>query len=53
MFVFFWETVPTLAGDMKRIEDLDTTGPDHGADAIRYGCLVQRQARRIDLDMVV
>lgn len=36
---YFWETVPMLARDMKRIEDLDSTGPDHGADAIRYGCL--------------
>lgn len=32
-------TVPMLARDAKRIEDVDTTGPDHGADAIRYGCL--------------
>ncbi len=30
-----------LARDAKRIEDVDTTGPDHGADAIRYGCLRQ------------
>lgn len=51
--VYFWETVPTLAGDMKRVEDLDTTGPDHGADAIRYGCLLQRQAKTIDLEMVI
>lgn len=50
---YFWETVPTLAGDPKRVEDLDTTGPDHGADAVRYGCLLQRQARVIDLEFVV
>ncbi len=36
---YFWQTAPTLARDQKRIEDVDTTGPDHGADAIRYGCL--------------
>lgn len=35
---YFWQTVPTLPRDPKRIEDLDTTGPDHGADAMRYGC---------------
>ena len=28
-----------LARDPKRIEDVDTTGPDHGADATRYACL--------------
>lgn len=33
-----------LARDSKRIEDVDTTGPDHGTDAIRYGCLRQEWA---------
>jgi len=36
---YLWETLPTLARDQKRVEDLDSTGPDHGADAVRYGCL--------------
>jgi hypothetical protein len=36
---YFWSTVPYLARDQKRIEDVDSTGPDHGADAVRYGCL--------------
>jgi len=36
---YFWETVPYLARDQKRVEDLDSTGPDHGADACRYGLL--------------
>jgi len=36
---YFWETVPTLGRDEKRVEDVDTHGPDHGADAVRYGCL--------------
>jgi hypothetical protein len=36
---YFWQTVPTLARDQKRVEDLDSSGPDHGADAIRYGLL--------------
>jgi hypothetical protein len=41
---YFWDTVLMLARDAKRIEDVDTTGPDHGADAIRYGCLRQELA---------
>ena len=36
---YLWETLPTLARDQKRVEDVDSTGPDHGADAVRYGCL--------------
>jgi len=36
---YFWSTVPYLARDQKRIEDLDSSGPDHGADALRYGLL--------------
>ncbi|RVQ65804.1 hypothetical protein EKN06_12825 [Croceicoccus ponticola] len=38
---YFWSTVPYLARDMKRVEDVDSSGPDHGADAVRYGCLRQ------------
>ncbi len=36
---YFWSTVPYLARDEKRVEDLDTTGPDHAADACRYGLM--------------
>jgi hypothetical protein len=36
---FFWATVPYLARDEKRTEDVDTSGPDHAADAARYACL--------------
>jgi hypothetical protein len=36
---YFWSTVPYLARDQKRVEDVDSSGPDHGADAVRYGCL--------------
>lgn len=36
---YFWETVPYLCRDQKRIEDVDSSGPDHSADAVRYGCL--------------
>jgi hypothetical protein len=42
---YFWATVPSLARDQKRIEDVDSSGPDHAADAVRYGCL--RQERRV------
>ena len=46
---YFWSTVPYLARDQKRVEDVDTTGPDHGADACRYGLLAQTWARHIDV----
>ena len=36
---YWWSTVPYLARDEKRIEDVDSSGPDHGADATRYGIL--------------
>lgn len=36
---YFWATVPYLARDQRRVEDVDSSGPDHGADAVRYGCL--------------
>lgn len=42
---YFWQTVPYLARDPKRAEDVDSSGPDHGADAARYGCLYE--ARRM------
>ena len=44
---YFWATVPYLGRDPKRVEDLDSRGPDHGADACRYGCLYQRQVVEI------
>jgi len=36
---YFWETVPFLARDPKKADDVDTRGPDHGADAARYAVL--------------
>jgi hypothetical protein len=39
---YFWETVPYLGRDIKRVEDVDSQGPDHAADAVRYGCLKMR-----------
>jgi hypothetical protein len=40
---YFWATVPYLARDQKRVEDVDSSGPDHSSDAVRYGCLRQRR----------
>ncbi len=44
---YFWGTIPYLARDPRRIEDLDSRGPDHGADACRYGILYQRLKSKI------
>jgi hypothetical protein len=29
------------------VEDLDSRGPDHAADAVRYGCLRERHTMQI------
>lgn len=39
---YFWETVPYLGRDAKRVEDVGSQGADHSADAVRYGCLRRR-----------
>lgn len=49
---YFWETVPYLARDQKRVEDLDSTGPDHAADAVRYGCL-RRSDRAVFVKVLI
>lgn len=36
---YFWATVPYLGRDPRRIEDLDSRGADHAADAARYAVL--------------
>lgn len=33
---YWWETVPYLARDPRKAEDLDSRGADHAADACRY-----------------
>ena len=38
----FWGTVPYLARDQRRVEDVDSSGVDHAADACRYGILFER-----------
>jgi hypothetical protein len=40
---YFWSTVPYLARDPRKADDVDTRGPDHAADSCRYGCLYQKQ----------
>ena len=35
---YFWQTVPYLARDPRKPDDVDSSGPDHGADAARYAC---------------
>jgi hypothetical protein len=32
-------TLPLLQHDKTKLEDLETNGPDHLADALRYGCM--------------
>jgi hypothetical protein len=46
---YFWATVPYLARDQKRVEDVDTTGPDHGADACRYGLQLSMLANDVTI----
>jgi hypothetical protein len=36
---YLWATLPYLARDPRKSDDVDTKGPDHGADALRYGVL--------------
>ncbi len=33
---YFWQTVPSLPRDPRRVEDVDTGAIDHAADACRY-----------------
>jgi len=44
---YFWQTVPYLGRDPKRTEDVDSSGPDHAADAVRYGCLRQKRVASV------
>jgi hypothetical protein len=45
---YFWATVPYIARDKKRVEDADTDGPDHAADAARYAC--RRNRREVTVE---
>jgi hypothetical protein len=46
---YFWATVPYLARDQKRAEDLDSSGADHAADACRYGLLAESLAYDVNV----
>lgn len=39
---YAWETLPALPRDPRDIEDVDSSAPDHAADALRYGVIWQR-----------
>lgn len=45
---YFWSTVPYLARDQRRVEDVDSSGPDHAADAARYACLRRRAMATVE-----
>lgn len=45
---YFWSTVPYLARDQKRVEDVDSSGPDHAADCCRYGLLRMRRTATVE-----
>jgi hypothetical protein len=38
---YFWSTTPYLGRDSRKPDDVDSRGPDHAADACRYGALYQ------------
>jgi hypothetical protein len=44
---YWFQTIPSLPYDLKRVEDLDSSAPDHAADATRYGILGQTIARNV------
>jgi hypothetical protein len=44
---YFWATVPYLARDERRAEDVDTHGTDHAADACRYAVIAREIAEHI------
>jgi hypothetical protein len=39
---YAWQTLPFLMRSPKRREDVDTDGPDHGGDSLRYGAGFER-----------
>jgi hypothetical protein len=41
---YFWATVPYLARDQRRVEDVAPSDCDHSADCARYGILYQKPA---------
>lgn len=46
---YWWATVPSLARDPRKPDDVDSRGPDHGADACRYACTYEPRTIRTGL----
>lgn len=46
---YWWLTAPYAGRDLKRPEDVDSSGADHGLDAMRYGVHRVTWAREINL----
>jgi hypothetical protein len=44
---YFWETAPFVQRDAHRPEDIDTHGPDHALDAVRYAVMHEPRRTRI------
>jgi len=44
---YFWQTVPYLARDPRRPDDVDSRGPDHCCDATRYSLTWRRPGVQI------
>jgi hypothetical protein len=42
---YWWNTVPVLARDPRKLDDVDTRSADHAADASRYA--LNRQPREV------
>lgn len=43
---YAWETLPSLPRDPRNPEDVDSGGPDHAADALRYGVVWKSSGAR-------
>jgi hypothetical protein len=44
---YAWATLPYLARDERRAEDVDTHGNDHSGDALRYACTSREFAQHV------
>ncbi|MFQ5529810.1 MAG: terminase, partial [Gemmatimonadota bacterium] len=41
---YTWQTLPTLPRDPRNPSDIDSKGPDHAADSLRYGVLADARS---------
>ena len=46
---YWWQTVPSLPRDARNPEDVDSSAPDHAADACRYALTRAREAMSINM----